>query len=253
MAAKPEGNDLLAQNLLNVLEMLRERSWSRDQQRKITGHSLESLHEAALNVTGSRDPLSRYQLLLCRKLVLNLMELLFLSINEEEEEEEERIVSIQSLLNITQSINDSGSVGVARHNHQRPRLTVADIFDTFVVARGCVICDGILATKLLPPHLIKSFYNFNEILTKAIVGIITVTTSLLSDTRGEFFGGKTWQECIRLVDGNGLCLRVNMKIWQCVGDRLLSFLSCETLENELRDSVKTLLHQFILSCDTSKD
>ena len=251
MAAKPEGNDLLAQNLLNVQEMLRERSWSRDQQRKIISHSLESLHEAELNVTGSRDPLSRYQLLLCRKLVLNLMELLFLSINEEEEEE--CIVSIQSLLNITQSINDSGSVGVARHNHQRPRLTVADIFDIFVLARGHVICDGILATKLLPPHLIKSFYNFNEILTKAIVGIITVTTSLLSDTRGEFFGGKTWQECIRLVDDSELCLRVNMKIWQCVGDRLLSFLSCETLENELRDSVKTLLHQFILSCDTSKD
>lgn len=255
MAAKPEGNDLLAQNLLTVQSMLRERSCSRDLQRNIIAQSLESLHEAALTLTGSRDPLSRYQLLLCKELVLNLMELIFLSINEKEEEEE-CIVSIQSLLDITQFINDSVSVGVARNNCQRPRLAVADIFDTFVSARECVICDSILATNL-QIHRIKSLCNFNEILTKSIIGLIKGATSLLTDSRGKFHGGKTWQECIRLVDGShdtGLYSRVNARVWQCVGDRLLSVLSVEEmLENELRDNVKTLLHQFISSCDTSKD
>ncbi|XP_011402474.2 PREDICTED: uncharacterized protein LOC105311928 [Amphimedon queenslandica] len=234
--------------------MLRERSCSRDQQRKIITHSLESLHDAALTVTGSRDPLSRYQLLLCKELVLNIMELIFLSIDEEKEEEE-YIVSIQSLLDITQFINDGVSVGVARNDCQRPRLAVADIFDTFVLARGRVICDSILATSLLPLHRIKCLYNFNEILTKSIIGLIKGVTSLLTDSRSKFCRGKTWQECIRLVDGfhdSGLCLRINTRIWQCVGDRLLSILSVEDiLESELRDKVKALLHQFISSHDTN--
>lgn len=264
MAEKEKGNEIFAQNLTTVRNLISLRSRSSENQKQSLHQFIHSLHEKPRLGTSSRDPLLRYEFLLRKELILSLMELTFLTISEEEEEKED-IITIQSLLQIAQSLNMVAvdTVGVA--SWKTPRFTLADIFDTFVSARGCVLCDRILATRPLPFSQIKIWFDFNGKLTKAIIGLIIGATSLLDDYTcsklqsahsfvHKTFGGKTWRECIRLVSGSHdeLCSQVNGRIWQAIGGRLVSSLSVLLSDDELKENIETF-NQLILSInDTGK-
>lgn len=266
MAEKEKGNEIFAQNLTTVRNLISLRSRSFENQKQSLHQFIQSLHEKPRLGTSSRDPLLRYEFLLRKELILSLLELTFLTISEEEEEKED-IITIQSLLQIVQSLNMVvvDTVGVVSCKTRYSQFTLADIFDTFVSARGRVLCECILATRPLPFSRIKIWFDFNKKLTKAIIGLIIGATSLLDDYTcsklrsahsfvHKTFGGKTWRECIRLVSGSHdeLCSQVNRRIWQGIGGRLVSSLSVLLSDDELKENIETF-NQLVLSInDTGK-
>ena len=104
MAEKEKGNEIFAQNLATVRNLISLRSRSFENQKQSLHQFIQSLHEKPRLGTSSRDPLLQYEFLLRKELILSLMELTFLTISEEEEEKED-IITIQSLLQIAQSPN----------------------------------------------------------------------------------------------------------------------------------------------------
>lgn len=188
----------------------------------IIQHSLDSLKSAQLRprpTVTSRDLSHQtwYELLLSKTLILALMELLYSS----NELEDWYIPLIRILVQIIQSYNENVAIATGGVVPDQLRCTFADVCDVFVLSRGRVLCQCILATKPLPLHVLKALAESNSHLTKSIIGLIIGTTSL----HVHVHVAPNLQECSGLVDWSDLCEQIDGKIWQYTGHEIITCLS----------------------------
>lgn len=152
---------------------------------------------------------SRYDMMIHKKLIVTLIELITCS-NEVESDLEWSLDISKVALRAIERFNEQVAIATEGMKCDNVTCTLADVCDVIVSGRGRVISHRISQTEQISSCSIKEWASFNSSFISTIIELIAGTTSLMSNGDGilnstevnkikEIIIGKVWQEVGREV------------------------------------------------------